>query len=324
MKYKKYIGITIIILAFLFMLPVAFNKLLDEKVAEVVKDKTSKIARQFLISWFMPDTIPIEKLDNLDFIDQGIIERGKMEMKKHSAIITGIARDNVFDLPIMIRHIEYLGAFFADYRVIIFENDSIDGTKEALLDWSRRNSKVKVISENFANVKRPSIGFLATIRNKYLDAAKSSEYKDFDIMMPIDMDMSYGFDVRGIFDSFSKYSRWGAVCSNGIFTKDGKMFDMFAFRSDEFPDGVNDVSSARYWFGIVPEGQKIYDPQSDLLPVLSCFGGMAIYKREFIKGCYYQSHHEDCEHILFNKCIRGNGAKMFMNPAQVIRYSHYR
>lgn len=324
MQYKKYVGVFVLIISVLLVVPDFFDTLVEERADKMVKQKTHQIIKDFLRGLYAGDNIPLEKLPILDFIDSAKIQAGKIEMQKHRVVISGIARDNIMDLPIMIRHIEYLGGFFADYRVVIFENDSVDGTTEALLAWSKRNLKVKVISETYANKKRPSIGFLAEIRNKYLDAIKASEYDEFDIIIPIDMDMSYGFDMRGVFDSFSKFPRWGAVCSNGIFTKEGKMYDMFAFRNDEFPDGPNEVSSAEYWHKIVPAGFKVYSPKSDLVPVSSCFGGMAIYKREFIKDCRYDSNRGDCEHVLFHKCMGGNGAKMFMNPAQVIRYSHYR
>lgn len=324
MKYKKIFAILLVFIAGIFFLPNAFKTIVEEKANKIVQQKTHQIIHDFLASLYFENNLPLEKLPSLNFITPKIIDAGIKEMKKHRVVITGIARDNIQDLPVMMRHIEYLGALFADYRVIIFENDSVDGTAETLSIWSKRNNKVKAISQNFNNKKRPNIQFLADARNKYLEALSSSEYDDFDIVIPVDMDMSYGFDVRGIIDSFSKIDQWGAVCSNGIFTKEGKMWDMFAFRNAEFPDGPNEVSSKEYWSKIVPKGFKAYSPRSDLVPVYSCFGGMAIYKRQFMQGCKYSSDRGDCEHVLFNKCVRDNGAKMFMNPAQMIKYSHYR
>ncbi len=323
MQYKKVFAVILVLIAGI-LLPNAFDNIVEESARKIIKQKTHQIIRDFLTALEVDNNLPLERLDTLDFIDPKVIDDGTKEMKKHRVIITGIARDNIKDLPVMIRHIEYVGSFFADYRVIVFENDSSDGTAEALASWSKRNPKVKAISQNFGNAKRPNIQFLADCRNKYLEAIVDHEYNNFDIVMPMDMDMSYGIDVRAIVDSFSKFDQWGAVCSNGIFTKDGKMWDMFAFRNAELPYGPNEVSSAEYWFKTVGKGQKIYDPKLALVPVYSCFGGMAMYKRQFIKGCRYRSDRDDCEHVLFNKCVRDNGAKMFMNPAQVIRYSHYR
>jgi hypothetical protein len=126
----------------------------------------------------------------------------------------------------------------------------------------------------------------------------------------------------------------------------GKMYDMFAFRNEEFPwtplewpkacrqDNKNHLWSKIcnninhdwpeddiYWKYIVPQGQKIYSIHSSLIPVQSCFGGMAFYKREFINGCSYNSIENDCEHVPFHECLRiKHNGRMVMNPNQVIRY----
>lgn len=275
---------------------------------------------------YLPDpyTISLEKLDVLDFLDLSTLSKGHTEMAKHKIVITAISRDNAADLPIMMRHLEYLGKFFQDYRIIIFENDSSDGTKAVLKNWQRQNNKVTIISEDYHNLKRPNIKFLADIRNKYLKALElNSEYKDFDILAVIDMDSSYGFDIRGIQHSFSQINRWEAICTNGISNKKGKMNDMFAFRNIDFPwkpkNGLN-----KYWNEVVPEGQRIYPASSDLIPVDSCFGGLAFYKRSYIKDCLYDSINEDCEHISFHNCLKiKHKGRMYMNPAQIMRYSHY-
>ena len=100
------------------------------------------------------------------------------------------------------------------------------------------------------------------------------------------------------------------------------MWDAFAFRNEEFPLYSQ---TKDYWTSIVPKIQRVYKPDSELMPVYSCFGGMAFYKKESIKGCIYDSINDDCEHVIFHKClIEKNKGKIFMNPAQIIRYSHYK
>eukprot|EP01035_Chromulina_nebulosa_P022501 gene22501-29138_t len=240
-----------------------------------------------------PNEPSLEHLDSLDVLDPLILVNGINEMAKHKIVIAGITRNNAPDLAIMIKTIEHIGSFFQDYRVIIFENDSNDGTKAALAKWGLTNTKLKVISEDYHIKKRPSIKFLANARNKYIDALKSDDYIDFDMVMVLDMDFSYGIDIRGIQDSFAKIGRWDGVCSNGIFKQTGEMWDAFAFRNDEFPYNSN-VDG--YWQTIVHKVQKIYPVGSDLVPVQSCFGGMAIYKKSSITNCKYDSIDEQCEH----------------------------
>ena len=269
-------------------------------------------------------SLPIEKLDTLDFIPKETLATGKKEMRLHKVVFAGIARDNALELPMVMRHIEYLGALFKDYRVIIFENDSFDGTKLILNVWAMVNPKIKIISHDFKNIKRPSIKFLADARNHYLNALEADEYDDCDIAIFVDMDMKYGFDPRGIQDSFSKIAHWDMVCSNGISDTKGTMYDGFAFRSPLLP--YNPQNKKDYWHDYMETKVKIvYDLKSDLVPVYSCFGGLAIYKRKYLQDCRYDSIDDDCEHILFHKCMRKNNqARAFMNPAQVIRYSHFK
>lgn len=309
--------------------------------------------------------IPIEQIESLDSLDLISLNKGKEEMAKHKIVIAGITRDNIRDIPTTIRHINYIGSFFKDYRVILFENDSTDGTKSALEKWQASDSKVRIITKDFFNKKRPSHKFMAEARNYYLEALKSNEYNDFDLLLVLDMDMKYGIDVRAIEDSFSKINEWDAVCSNGIGNSEGKMFDSFAFRNDEFPfspqewqencskndpnnkwtktcdkgkeyskgiilDSLSFITGWQketrlYWLLIMPQIQKIYNIDAELVPVTSCFGGLAIYKRSIINDCEYDSIENDSEHIAFHQCINNkHNARMFLNPAQIIRYSHYK
>lgn len=271
-------------------------------------------------------SLPIEKLDKLNFIDAKTLSIGTQEMKKHQVVFAGISRDNAAELPFVMRHVEYIGKFFADYRVIVFENDSSDGTKQILRFWRDANPKVHVASQDFHNKKRLSIKFLADVRNIYLDLLQDKEYEGFDIVILLDMDMWYGFDVRGIQNSFSKIDKWDMVCSNGVDGIEGLMYDLFAFRNEAFNDHmtVNKINDKKYFRDHIAYMYKAYDVSSELMPVYSCFGGLAIYKRELFEGCYYDSEDEDCEHVYLHQCMRSkHNARIFMNPAQLIRYTHY-
>ncbi len=263
----------------------------------------------------------LEELACLDTLSKDALENGKKEMARHKLVVCGITRDNAKELPTVIQYIEHTGNFFQDYRVIVFENDSVDGTKDLLRDWQSKSNKVKILTKDYSNNKRPNIAFLAEARNFYLkELSLDPEYQDFDMVMMVDLDMSHGWDMRGLFHSFSRIYDWEAVCSNGVFTASGRMWDIFAFRNAEYSENLKHPD---YWSNIAPKGQKIYAIDSDLIPVRSCFGGLAFYKRPFIAGCEYNSVEGDCEHVLFHECLIKNKGRIFMNPAQVLRYSHY-
>lgn len=228
--------------------------------------------------------VPLEHLNILDGLDSKSLEIGKAEMAKHKIVICGIARDAAPASAVMFKAIENLGSEFLDYKVVIFENDSTDGTKEALKDWQENNNKVKVVSKNYEKIKRPTIKFMADARNEYIKVIENDpEYADFDVAMVIDMDMEYGVDSRGTQHSFSKFDRWDAVCANGIYNYKSNNYDRFAFNKDEVlptPDGT----AADY--NNVARGEKRYDIHEELVPVLSCFGGFAFYKKAAIIDVY--------------------------------------
>merc|ERR1719356_2440392 len=62
--------------------------------------------------------------------------------------------------------------------------------------------------------------------------------------------------------------------------------------------------------------------QYDLVPVYSCFGGMAIYKTEKFLSCRYDPSVYDCEHVPLHKCMREKGSegRMFMDPLLTTSY----
>lgn len=279
--------------------------------------------RSYVKEFLYPWTYPLEGCETLDVLDKDVLDKGHKIMNQQKAIICGITRDNARDFFVMRRHIEFIGQQFSDYKVVIFENDSKDRTKALLSKWSNQNSNIKIITKDFNNKKRPNIQFLADARNFYIDEIQKPEYDAFNVLIVVDMDMSYGFDVRGIYHSFALWDSWDAVASNGVSNSAGEMYDAFAFRNSEFP-WAHYQKPKTYWEEIIPQIQRVYPVTSALIPVDSAFGGLAIYKREKLKGCRYQSIMGDCEHIEFHKCLKHNGGKMFMNPAQFIKYSHYK
>ena len=61
----------------------------------------------------------------------------------------------------------------------------------------------------------------------------------------------------------------------------------------------------------------VYTP----VQVDSCFGGMAIYRRDIVHDCHYDyispipPHVTDCEHVAFHRCIRErNNGTLYTNP----------
>lgn len=153
---------------------------------------------------------------------------------------------------------------------------------------------------------------IAHVRNRGLaaiDLLEASRRVSIGYLIWADMDV-FGIDIRGIADSFGR-PRWNAVCANGI-TAHGTYFDTFAFRS------YNDSNT--------PTGLQVQrlhsaamQSESPLIPVQSCFGGLAIYRRSAIGPCRYditRSAAHECEHVSFNECVH----KVYSNARMKVWY----
>ena len=76
------------------------------------------------------------------------VQAGRDRMRRQTAVICGLCRDVRHWLPRTAARIEQLGAMFRDYAVVLYENDSRDGTADFLLRWQARNPRVHVLSES--------------------------------------------------------------------------------------------------------------------------------------------------------------------------------
>jgi hypothetical protein len=172
------------------------------------------------------------------------------------AAICGLTRNNRWELPRMRGLIESLGCLFEGYEVILVENDSNDGTKQYLRRWARQDRHVRLLSQNYHLQKRPSHGFLADLRNKYVELVMEGwveaggERQPFEYMLALDMDL-LDIDIDSVrrmfpeangaaslvmpgaeYTSLGGMHDWAMIGANGM-TRNGRYYDVFALRTNE-------------------------------------------------------------------------------------------
>lgn len=184
---------------------------------------------------------------------------------------------------------DWLGAQFADYRVIIYENNSTDRTKELFQKWARRNSRVRFISEDvpkevLAQQFKMKIcnrtEAIARARNRVLDVIMQDDFDDFKYVVWADLDFLEPWDVEQIIATIVyPEQEWDAVFANGA-------YDLFALRDPEFPIGF-ELLGQIYWQKLEEIRSRFSLDPNVWRKVYSAFGGMAIYKREALRGCRY-------------------------------------
>lgn len=224
-----------------------------------------------------------------------------------------------------------------DYRIIIYENDSVDDTVEILNNFASKNEKIIVTTEKHNRKHYEAVKDLerttnlSQYRNKNLSII-ADNYRDFDYVIVLDIDFEE-FYPTSLIHSLGVISTSGcnALCGFSYVIKTIKYqgntyyklwnYDSWAFRKNHWIDAEsslrtehNTFSSLWYNYWIPPLG-------SDPIICNSGFGGMAIYKTlEYIQGVYDGS---DCEHVSFHYSLNKKIPDFMLacNPSQVILFS---
>jgi hypothetical protein len=246
--------------------------------------------------------------------------RGYAAMAGMRVAITGLAR-NIGDLlPLTIARIERLASRFANYRVVLYENDSTDATKPLLLRWQNSNPRVIVTMENCADPTNPATRCLARAERmaRYRERCQRlvlDRCGDFDATIVLDLDVAGGWSEDGVANSFGQRD-WDFIGTNGlIYRREGfninalRQYDMWALRFDERLTPIPTSQARRH----------VYRRGESLVPVTSCFGGIGIYRMDaFRQGRYGAA---DCEHAVFHRhLIKAGFSRLFLNPSQILVY----
>jgi len=245
---------------------------------------------------------------------------GMRLMQQRRVVIAGLARNLAGILPLTIKRIECLGKLFADYRVVIYENDSTDRTLEILQSWATDNPKVVACSESRNDpVNRPTRCLSRAARMAYYRAqchqVISSHFSDYDHAILVDMDLEGGWSFDGVANTFGHES-WDYVGAYGIIFRRNRLspnsvahYDAWAYRND---DAFTPLSTKEV-------NRILFNRGEPLHPVTSCFGGLGVYQLPAYLAGRYSG--EDVEHVTFHRQMRKHGfRRTFLNPSMITVY----
>ena len=199
-------------------------------------------------------------------------------------IVNVMARDTVEAVEPLRQNIEALSKFFPKLSVVVFENDSNDGTREAFVDWSKiaQGYKVDIMEcdeapgckfgethryeEGFESTdyfKKSAVGSMVRFRQRMADyILGAATYKDYTHMMVMDMDLGISLSPLGILHSLGRAPD-NAIASSGRTLWPGSMgsiappYDFSAFRPYVTEKNRHVVNVHRNLFcGLMPPGDK--------------------------------------------------------------------
>ena len=238
---------------------------------------------------------------------ESLLTSGRETATSSSVVFVACARDCGERLQANLAEIDEMAAQFSRSAVIVFENDSTDGTKETLSQWAGTRENKVVISEDN---NRPHLhGFepartaaLAEYRTR-CQREVSERYPDYDFVCVIDLDVEGGYaGMLTALPLLRSIPNAAGMASVSVMFWDGQLigYDQWAFRMHGW--------GARFdgWFRdfLPPRGAPPVE-------VFSAFGGMCVYgMRAYVSGTYDGN---DCEHVPFHRSLNG---RMFINPSQ--------
>ena len=275
----------------------------------------------------------------MSYFDE-LYNKGRLRTNSLRVLIFGMVRDCSKTLQHNISAIEAIGSHFADYRIIVLENNSKDRTKEVLQEWQQQNNKVTAYLNDFDEEKYKLIPADENYF-KYFQINKLQKYYDYrnylkqivdevdfesDYSLLIDMDVAR-IDVKGVITSFGSDIDWDAVTANGYSyspTLKRRYHDTFALCEYGMEDKKQTLR-------MIKDYQSVFSYMRKGMPfirVYSAFGGIAIYKTEAIKGLRYEPFFNNygqvqvrCEHFaLFNAMAKKGYCNVFINPNMEVYY----
>lgn len=264
------------------------------------------------------------------------------DISKKSIIVCSIVRNAEKGLRRNIPVVKELCRRFGDYRVVVYENDSTDGTKAVLREWMAEDGEhvcallndadgTKTIPSASAVTVNPffsrkRIAKMADLRNRYMEYVDEQGWTA-DYLMVVDLDVAQ-LSLDGILSSFGEdVPEWDAVTAYGYSTSPSlqrRYHDTYAL----VKQGERDVAQTEksihdnaLGFAALLDGEK-------WVRVDSAFGGLAIYRFECVQELRYQVLPNDdervevrCEHQSIYAQMRGRGFDcVYVNPQMKLKY----
>ena len=269
----------------------------------------------------------------------------------YKVIICGVVKNVELVIDKNIKYAIETGNLFEKFKIVIYENNSTDNTKDLLHSYDN-NKNIKIICENIDKKQNNKIWtytevtgsdhpcrieHICNARNKLLEEINKPEYDEYTHVIVIDFD-SNGWDIKGILNSFMIEDKWDAIFANSS--------DYYALRIPIFPFGPEIIGE---FFWNLPN----YRFTNELVPDYSAFNGIGIYKKDIFKKFkydfvsnddvkkFYRKYIDDniitdstifwksncgykgivlCEHVPLHFALYNNGYKLFINPNMIYYY----
>eukprot|EP00591_Stephanopyxis_turris_P011962 CAMPEP_0195515878 /NCGR_PEP_ID=MMETSP0794_2-20130614/6784_1 /TAXON_ID=515487 /ORGANISM="Stephanopyxis turris, Strain CCMP 815" /LENGTH=388 /DNA_ID=CAMNT_0040644371 /DNA_START=1129 /DNA_END=2293 /DNA_ORIENTATION=- len=197
-------------------------------------------------------------------------------------IINVMSRDTIDAIEPLRQNVEGLTPFFSELSVVVFENDSSDGSREAFKEWASEAEGYSVdlmecdeavdckfgVSHRYDAkeakdyFKSSAIGRMAEFRQRMVDyIVASPTYADYSHMIVFDLDLSVSLSPLGVLHTLGELPN-NPVASAGRQVWPGSFgtlvppYDFSAFRAHKTDYNAHLLNLHQKFCGILPAGDR--------------------------------------------------------------------
>jgi len=345
----------IVLLLSIFLMIIIFIAYNLEVFMYSKKENLDNFHHDFYLRNFNRTLDPIMKKYFLNMNEQAIknelylyfkqVKLGEDFLSKKKIVIAGLIRNRADNIPFLKKFYSRIKQACRETKFIIVENNSMDDTRNVLLQWNHSDPSIIILCDNVHDVNKPNcdiLGYehyyvdktphiprikkLAKLRNLYLEYIRThDEFKSFDYMMVFDLDLFGELFIDGILHSFYHFMMKkdiSAICCNGMLKNlknDFTYYDSFAYIAlGENYEWNDEIDKSNHDLDVQKYITDKYSKNMNLDLVLSAFGGFCIYNLDHIlnsKSAYdfSLSNRLCCEHTYFNMNLN----KIYVNPKMI-------
>ncbi|CAB9500820.1 expressed unknown protein [Seminavis robusta] len=218
-----------------------------------------------------------------NFKDRNAVVAGQNYAKTHSIVVNVLARNMREDIPALRTNIESIAPFFREVALVVFENDSNDGTREGFKQWAaevkdknyfvdvmecegvvdcKLNRKHRDAATGPAYDYSGEIGEMHNYRNMAVQyITHDPKYKDFSHVLVMDVDLGVPFSPLGILHTLGSKPDHPVACSGhqlwitgygGLSTP----YDLNAFRQYSTPEDEGLEDWTHRLCELMPPGER--------------------------------------------------------------------
>jgi hypothetical protein len=249
-----------------------------------------------------------------------------------NVLLVGCCKNIADNIDIIKKNFYNLSKYVNICKGVYYENNSHDNTADLLKLWEKNDSNIVCICEKYTDKellnmckaitwdnKPCRIEIIAMARNKILNEIEKKDYDNINYVIMYDMDHKNLLPINKIVEILYNNKDFDALICNGTDQK-GAIYDTYSYRDHNYPYGPEILGNDFGYFDILK--QLEFQNKKGLVPVLSAFNGLCIFKKSSIKNIRYSAHPSNELNNLYKNFLCNDNVFQ-KNKTDVLKFEEY-